>query len=62
MDFPKTNKYKQRQPESNAKLLEAKLKETDWQYVGKCYAVGFATFTLSLFVLIVAVRLALTLF
>lgn len=46
----------------NAALLEARLKEVNWRYFAKVYAVGFGILLASLFVLIVVVRFAFILF
>ena len=65
MEFPKTNKIHQDLNKSfgeNAKLLEEKLKEVNWRYFSKMYAIIFAAFLASLFLLIAVVRLALLIF
>lgn len=63
MKFPSTNKVHRDLNESfgdNAKILEEKLRSVEWRFFLKFYAAAFGIAVLSLFVLIVVVRLALT--
>jgi len=43
----------------NAKVLEKIDSEVNWVRIGKMYAVGFSVFVASLFIIIVAIQLAL---
>lgn len=66
--FPKGNKY--RNPNApveadfgdNIKLLEERLESINWKQIGRYYAIGFCTLIVSLFLLIVTIRLALHIF
>jgi hypothetical protein len=68
MQFPKGNKHFN--PEApldvefgdNMKLLEERLAGTNWRRIGRFYAIGLATLLVSLFLLIVTIRLALHIF
>ena len=46
----------------NIKLLEEQLNRTNWKLLGRYYAIGFSVFTLSLFILLVVIRLAFHIF
>jgi hypothetical protein len=63
MKFPNGNKIHQDVESSfgnNAALLEEKLKSVDWRFFTLFYTGCFFAFTLSLFILIVVVKFALT--
>ena len=65
MKFPPTNKYDQNLEDKfgeNAKLLEEFLNRIQWKVIAYHYWVFFGQFLLSIFLLIVIVRLAMVLF
>lgn len=68
MDFPQGSHIHKDVPsddsglESNGKKLEEYLKRTNWKYLGRAYAYGWAVLLISVFTLIVVIRLALIIF
>lgn len=60
MDFPETNHIKQSQEKfgNNAKLLEEQAKQINWDLLTKTFFKFYSLFLISLFLLIVTVRLA----
>ena len=66
MRFADTNKIHQKPVNErfgdNAELLEQRIKDVNWQYFGKVYAIGFGVLCASLFIIIVTVKFALWLF
>lgn len=66
--FPATNKIMQKTAPIEARLgenieiLERTLIATNFRLLGKYYAIGFGVFTLSIFTLIIFIRLAFKLF
>lgn len=67
MRFPQTNKIHQEQPiderfGENAKALEEILSKINWRFLLKVYFAGLGVFLLTLFLIIVIVRLALIIF
>lgn len=64
MKFPSTNKIKKPVIDQNAgenlALLEQKIQKANWRYLLKAYAVILGVVLVSLFLLIVVIRLALS--
>jgi len=46
----------------NAKAVEERIKEVDWGYLMKAYAVAWSILLVSVFTMIVIIRLALNIF
>lgn len=65
MRFPETNKIHQNFEESfgmNAQLLEEAMKRAHWRYIIGVYFAGLGIFLVTMFLLIVVVRIALNIF
>ena len=64
MKFPATNKIHKEKPVDeqfgeNAKALEEMLSKINWFYLNKIYFAGLGVFLVSIFLIIVVIRLAL---
>ena len=65
MNFPPTNKLNEglpQQVESSAELLQEHLKKVDYKFLAKVYFYGLGIFLITLFSIIVTIRLANSLF
>lgn len=65
MSFPETNKIKQEEKSvesstlENAKLLEQMVNKVDWKVLAKAWALGLIMLCITLFAIIVTIKLAL---